>query len=168
MESNLSNFNVLPYSKQQLSVLVLLRVVIGWHIFYEGLSKLLNPNWSSLGYLMDSKGFFAEFFYTLASNPTLLKVVDLFNGWALFLIGLCLILGLFEKLVSIAGIILIGLYYLSHPPFIGLSYAAPGEGSYFIINKNIIELAGLIIILYFPNSRIIGMDRFVFMRKNKK
>ena len=63
MDKNLSNFNVLPYSNKQLSILVALRVVVGWHIFYEGLSKLLNPNWSSLGYLMDSKGIFAGFFY---------------------------------------------------------------------------------------------------------
>ena len=89
MENNLSNFNVLPYSNKQLLILVVLRVVIGWHIFYEGLSKLLNPSWSSLGYLMDSKGIFAEFFYTLASNPSLLKVVDLLNAWGLLIIGLC-------------------------------------------------------------------------------
>ena len=44
MENNLSNFNVLPYSNKQLLILVILRVVIGWHIFYEGLSKLLNPD----------------------------------------------------------------------------------------------------------------------------
>ena len=167
MDNNISNFNVLPYSSKQLSILVLLRVVIGWHIFYEGLSKLLNPNWSSMGYLLDSKGLFAGFFYALASNPSLLKTVDVLNTWGLLIIGLCLIIGLFEKLASIGGIILIGLYYLSHPPFIGYSYAAPGEGSYFVINKNVIELVALSVNLYFPNSRIIGVDRFLFKKKNK-
>ena len=167
MGNNLSNFNVLPYSNKQLLILVALRVVIGWHIFYEGLSKLLNPNWSSLAYLMDSKGIFSEFFYALASNPSLLKVVDLLNAWGLLIIGLCLMIGLFEKVAGIGGIIVIGLYYLSHPPFIGLSYAVPGEGSYFIINKNVIELVAIALILYFPSSRIIGVDRFLFKAKHK-
>jgi len=168
MENNLSKFNVLTYTNKQLSVLVILRVVIGWHIFYEGLSKLLNPSWSSIGYLMDSKGIFAEFFYSLASNPSILKVVDLLNTWGLLIIGLCLMIGLLEKVASIGGIILIGLYYLSHPPFIGLSYAVPGEGSYFVINKNVIELVAITVNLYFPNSRIIGMDRFIFKKSKNR
>jgi uncharacterized membrane protein YphA (DoxX/SURF4 family) len=81
--------------------------VVGWHIFYEGLSKLLNPNWTSLAYLMDSKGFFAGFFYELASNPSVLKAVDILNVWGLLIIGLFLMIGLFEKVTSIAGMILI-------------------------------------------------------------
>ena len=31
-------FKVPPYSKSQLTWLVILRIVIGWHIFYEGFS----------------------------------------------------------------------------------------------------------------------------------
>ena len=112
MENDSSKFNVLPYSNKQLSILVILRVVIGWHIFYEGLSKLLNPNWSSASYLMDSKGLFAEVFYFIASDPSILKVADILNVWGLLFIGLCLMIGLSEKLASISGIILIGLYYL--------------------------------------------------------
>ena len=168
MKNELYRFNTLSYSNKQLSILVILRVVVGWHIFYEGLSKLLNPNWTSLAYLLDSKGFFAGFFYGLASNPSLLKAVDILNVWGLLIIGLFLMIGLFEKITSLAGMILIGLYYLSHPPFIGLTYAVPGEGSYFIINKNIIEFFALAINLYFPNSRIVGFDRFIYLAKNKK
>lgn len=159
---------VLPYSRKQLNILVLLRVVIGWHIFYEGLTKLLNPNWSSVAYLLDSKGILADLFYSLASNPSILKIIDLLNVWGLLLIGFCLMVGLFEKIVSIGGIALIGMYYLSHPPFIGLAYNAPGEGSYFVINKNIIEMVAIAINLYFPNSRIIGLDRFIYLRRTKK
>ena len=31
------------YSNFQLTILVALRMLIGWHLFYEGLTKLLNP-----------------------------------------------------------------------------------------------------------------------------
>ena len=49
------------YTTTQLFWLVALRVLIGWHFLYEGLVKVVNPNWSSAGYLMDSQGFFSGF-----------------------------------------------------------------------------------------------------------
>ena len=127
----------------------------------------MNPGWSSDGYLLDSQGWFSGIFHWLASNESLLKFSDTLNEWGLLIIGLCLIVGLFEKIAAIGGIILIGLYYLSHPPFIGLTFAAPGEGSYLIINKNVIEMAALAVLFYFPSSRIIGVDRLIFQIRNK-
>ena len=50
-----------PYSGWQLGALVALRVLIGWHFLYEGLAKLVNPDWSSVGFLLDSQGVFSEF-----------------------------------------------------------------------------------------------------------
>ena len=38
-------------NKCQLYGLVTLRVLIGWHFLYEGVSKLINPYWSSAAYL---------------------------------------------------------------------------------------------------------------------
>ncbi len=60
----------------QLWALVILRVAIGWHFLYEGITKLLNPDWSSLGYLMDSKGLFEGMFHSIAGNAALLNVMD--------------------------------------------------------------------------------------------
>ena len=31
------------YSESQLTGLVILRILIGWHFLYEGISKLINP-----------------------------------------------------------------------------------------------------------------------------
>ena len=61
---------------------------------------------------------------------------------------------------------LLTFYYLSHPPFVGLKFGLPMEGSYLIVNKNLIELAAMIVLLLFPTSKIIGVDRVIF--KNKK
>ena len=36
------------YSESQLTGLVILRILIGWHFLYEGISKLINPYWLSL------------------------------------------------------------------------------------------------------------------------
>lgn len=142
--------------------LVVLRLAIGWHFLYEGIVKLLNPNWSSAGYLMDSEGLLAGFFQSLAANPAVMEVVDFLNMWGLTLIGLGLILGFLTQIATIAGIILLLFYYLSHPPLIGVTYAIPTEGNYLLINKTLIELLTLWALYYFPTGKIIGIDRFFF------
>lgn len=154
------------YTNAQTWGLVLLRLFIGWHFLYEGVVKLWNSGWSAGGYLMDSQGFMAEFFYTLAANPAVLSVVDFLNVWGLILIGLSLILGIFTRVALIGGMVLLGFYYLSHPPLIGVKYALPSEGSYLFINKNLIELAAMYVLFIFPSSHIVGLDRF--FRKNRK
>ena len=154
------------YSKWQLIWLVTLRVVIGWHFLYEGVVKVTNPNWSSVSYLLDSEGLLKGFFYKLAANPNILKIIDFSNVWGLIAIGMGLMLGAFSRIALWAGIILLFFYYLSHPAFVGLKYALPMEGSYLIVNKVLIELIALIVLSLFPTSKIIGLDRFIFTKKN--
>jgi thiosulfate dehydrogenase [quinone] large subunit len=155
----------MSYTNTQLSWLVVLRVAIGWHFLYEGLAKLINPNWSSVGFLLDSEGFLGSFFQSLANSPGMVNIIDQMNIWGLILIGLALILGLFSRAACISGIVLLSMYYLSHPPFTGLRYAVPSEGSYLIVNKNLIELIALAVLFVFPSSRYIGIDRLIFVKK---
>jgi len=155
---------MMKYSNTQLSWLVILRIAIGWHFLYEGMVKLMNPNWSSVGFLLDSNGFLESFFYSLSSDPSLVYLIDLLNIWGLILIGLGLILGFLARPACIFGIILLSMYYLSHPPFAGLRYAVPSEGSYLIINKTLIELIALAVLFVFPSSSIVGIDRFIFKK----
>jgi len=157
--------NSFNYSGKQQAFLVLLRVFIGWHFLYEGLVKAMNPNWSSIVYLMDSKGFMAEFFYSLASNQNVLGAVDFFNTWGLIAIGIGLILGCLTQIATVSGIILLAFYYLSHPSFVGAKYILPNEGSYLYINKTLIELAALAVLFVFPTGKIIGIDRLLFKKK---
>jgi len=160
--------NSLSYSKSQLYLLTALRVVIGWHFLYEGMVKLANPDWSSIGFLLDSQGAFRNFFYSLASNPDVLKVVDMLNIAGLIMIGLGLILGSFTRLATIGGIVLLAFYYLSHPPFIGLKYVLPMEGSYLIVNKNLIELVALCVLLVFPTGHLLGFDRLNYIIRKRR
>ena len=44
---------------------------------------------------------------------------------------------------------------------IGYFYAIPSEGSYLIVNKNLVELAALVVILLTPSGRFAGLDRIV-------
>ncbi len=152
------------YSKWQLTSFVVLRIFIGWHFLYEGMVKLINPDWSSIGYLLDSQWIFAGFFHSLATNPGVLAVADFLNVWGLVLVGLGLILGCFTRIATLGGIVLLAFYYLSHPPFLNLEYVMPGEGSYLIINKTLIELIALWVLFLFPTGKEFGFDRLIFYR----
>lgn len=149
------------YSGLQLYTLVVLRLFIGWHLLYEGISKLLTPNWTSAGFLRESKWILAGFAQWVTSNPTVLNIVDFLNTWGLIAIGIGLILGLFSKIASLSGAILLLLYYLSTPPLIGIEYSIPAEGNYLIINKTLIEAITLFLLAIFPTSHIIGIDLLV-------
>jgi len=151
----------MKYSQSGLFALVLLRIAIGWHFFYEGMVKVLNPSWSSKTYLLDSGGFAKSLFDWIAHNPTALSLTDFMNAWGLTLIGLSLLIGLLTRYATLAGMFLLALYYLSHPPFPGIESLFPADGSYFIINKTLIELFALYVVFAFPTSHIVGIERLL-------
>ncbi|MCG6923680.1 MAG: DoxX family membrane protein [Acidobacteria bacterium] len=148
-------------SRVQMVTVVALRVLIGWHFLYEGVSKLTADAWSAKGYLLQSRGPLAEVFRWMAADPERLATVDQLNMWGLTLIGLGLILGCFTRLASASGIVVILLFYLCNPPFVGYFYSIPAEGSYLIVNKNLVELAALAVILVTGSGRAAGLDRII-------
>jgi thiosulfate dehydrogenase (quinone) large subunit len=149
------------FTNLQLTTLVALRLLIGWHILYEGISKLITPNWSSLGFLSQSKWILSGFSNWIISNAGVLNVVDFLNTWGLIAIGTGLILGLFTRVAAISGAILLFMYYLNNPPMIGLEYTLPSEGSYLIVSKTLIESVALIVLVVFPTGSIFGLDMFL-------
>ncbi len=145
----------------QMIVLVFLRVMIGWHFLYEGVGKLLKPNWSAAGYLMQSRGLFAGLFRWMAETPSVLAVVNQMNIWGLMAIGLGLIVGCCTRLASAAGIMLILLYYACNPLLVGYYYSIPMEGNYLVVNKNLVEMAALLLIVVTSSGRYAGIDRIL-------
>ena len=129
----------------QLYGLIVLRVLIGWHFLYEGIAKLLNPFWSSAAFLLDAKWIFSSIAKWMVASPSILGLVDNLNMWGLTIIGICLVLGLFSRYASYAGMLLVLVYYLFTPSFWWLDYSRPGEGSYLIVNKNADQLSSLIL-----------------------
>jgi thiosulfate dehydrogenase (quinone) large subunit len=157
----LKSYSKENYTNVQAFFLVTLRVLIGWYFLYEGLTKLVNPDWSCVGYLLDSQGPFAGMFTAMAGNMTVVTVVNWLNIWGLTLIGLGLLLGLLTQLSLVFGIVLLIMYYMSHPALASVSYAMPMEGSYLIINKTLIEIFAMAVLLVFPNGNVAGLDRFI-------
>ena len=143
--------------------MALLRVVVGWHFLYEGLTKLFTPGWTSAGYLQSSTGFMSEHYQRLAADPQLLSIVDQLNIWGLLLIGVALMLGLLTRFAALCGVVLLALYYLAYPPLFGTEAPGVAEGHYLIINKNLIELCALVVVMFLPASSW-GLDGLFFRR----
>ncbi|HXY40311.1 MAG TPA: DoxX family membrane protein [Vicinamibacteria bacterium] len=147
-------------SRGQMVTVVVLRVLIGWHFLYEGIAKLTSPNWSASGFLLQSRGPLSGLFRALAVEPNLSRV-NFLNEWGLTLIGLGLIAGCFTRTASVSGLVVILLFYLCNPPFIGYFYSVPMEGSYLVVNKNLVEAAALAVVFTTGSGRAAGLDRII-------
>ena len=62
------------------------------------------------------------------------------------------------------GVFLLLLYYLAHPPFSSLPQG-PSEGSYWIVNKNLVELVALLVIYQFPLTSVFGLENLFTKKK---
>ena len=123
-----NDFTTASWSGLQIFSLTLLRVLIGWHFLYEGLTKLFStPVWTAKTYLLGSVGPFASVFQAIASHHGLLQVIDQLNIWGLILIGLSLFIGLFSRPFKLFGIVLLLLYYFAYTPFSSVIINAPGK-----------------------------------------
>jgi len=152
------------YSKWQLSSLVALRITIGWHFLYEGVVKLFNPYWTSKGYLLSSEGIFQPFFVWLAWD-SMIGMVDFLNVTVILVVGMALMLGSLTRIAAIAGIALLLLFYLAHPPLHGMKTSLP-VGSFWVVNYNLIETAGLLVVYLFPTGRYFGLDYLIGRKEN--
>ena len=140
------------YSKMAMFILVVLRLIIGYHFLYEGTIKLLNANWTAAPFLLQADWIFSGLFHSIVNNQTLLSAVNILNIWGQIFIGIGLIIGLFSSVSAIFGAILILLYYIAVPPFM--------NGALFI-DRNLLEIFTLLILFLFPTSNIIGMDYLI-------
>ncbi len=147
------------------ALLTLIRVLIGWQFLYEGIIKITNPAWTARPFLEGSRWIFGDLFRWMISGNTGMWLVDTANAYGLTLIGIALILGLFTRLAAWGGVTLLLMYYIAYPPFGGYSYGFPSEGSYLIVNKNMIELFALILLALTNAGIYYGIDGL--RRRNK-
>lgn len=143
--------------------LTILRVAIGWHFLYEGMSKLFMENWSAQSYLSNATGFVSGFYHWLAGGETLIRVIDFMNIYGLIVIGLALFIGLFIRAASVAGIALLLMYYFAYPPF-GTSLFGSAEGHFYIVNRNFIE-AFLLLWFVFAKETGYGIGAWLHQRR---
>jgi thiosulfate dehydrogenase (quinone) large subunit len=160
-------------STAQQSALILLRTLIGWHLLYEGYVKIIGPMWtrtgvplqpfSSAGYLKGATGPLSGLFHSLAASAWV-PTIDLAVAWSLFAAGLFLLLGLLTQLGCVLAAGLLALFYVSAIPLSGVAEPRT-EGTYLIVNKNLIELAAVMLLFTFRTGLIAGLDRWWVARR---
>jgi thiosulfate dehydrogenase [quinone] large subunit len=163
-------------SRAQSFLLVALRTLIGWHFLYEGYFKLATPGWgtdglplgawSASGYLRAASGPFASFFHAIGASPWI-GIVDQAVAVGLAVIGLGLMLGLATQVACLGGMALLALFYVSAIPIGGLPEPRM-EGAYLLVNKNLIELAALMVVFAFRTGAIAGLDQWFALSRPER
>lgn len=131
----------------------LTRVSIGWLFFYAGITKVLNPEWTSKGYLEGAKNL--TDFYSWLTQAGIINWVDSINQWGLTLIGLSLILGLFVRWSAVLGAIIMILYYI---PILDFPYPNPHS---MIVDEHIIYALTLLTLATLDAGKYFGLDRLL-------
>ncbi len=129
--------------------LAVARVALGWLFFYAGLVKILDVNWSAAGFLNNAKTF--PELYAWFASPSVIGVVNFINEWALLLLGVSLVLGLFVRWSTIPGALLMVLYY-----FAGNAFPTVPNG--FIVDDYIIYIAMPILFFVTNDGHYFGLD----------
>jgi thiosulfate dehydrogenase (quinone) large subunit len=130
--------------------LFLLRVSLGWYMFYAGITKVLDPDWSAEGYLRGAK--LAPAFYSWLTSPGILPVVNFLNEWSLTLLGISLILGAFVRYSGLLGALLMLLYYIP----LGVIY--PSEHA-MIVDEHVIYGLLMVYLALIEAGRHWGLDK---------
>lgn len=132
--------------------LFILRVSMGWLMFYAGITKILNPEWSAAGYMKGAKTFAG--FYAWMVQPNILPIVNFINEWGLTLLGVSLILGIAVRLSSVLGALLMLLYYFPVLVF-------PKAGSHsFLVDEHIIYVFVLLFFASVKAGRVWGLEKW--------
>ncbi|HIH13674.1 MAG TPA: DoxX family membrane protein [Nanoarchaeota archaeon] len=135
----------------------ILRILIGIIFIIPGWQDITNPKFSADSFLTKvAYGPFQSFYAGMAGNPA----VSLLVAWGLFLIGLCLLLGLLVKTASSLGIVMMLLFYLARFP--------PKHN---LIEEHIVYAAVLFALIVFEAGKFIGIDKYLaktkIVEKNK-
>jgi uncharacterized membrane protein YphA (DoxX/SURF4 family) len=83
--------------------------------------------------------------------------IDTATMWALMIMGVMMIVGLFSRVMALAGAGLVLSFYLVMPPWPGVP-AAPGPEHSLIVNKNLIEILALLMLATVPTGKWFGLD----------
>ena len=149
----------------QQTSLVILRTLVGWHFLYEGYTKLLHPAWSqggaplppwsSAAYLKAATGPFAALFHWMG-NASWIGSLDVAVAVALAAVGVSLMLGLFTQIGCAGAQALLVSFYLAAVPTGGADPRA--EGTYLLVNKNLVEACAVLVLFAFRTGSIAGVD----------
>ena len=128
-----------------------LRVVMGWSLFYAGITKVLDPAWSASGYLthVAEGNPFGGVWTAMAGDW--LWLIDPLNQWGLTLVGLALLVGAFVRWSAFWGAVMMLFYWASSLP---LAHAI-------VVDDHVVYAMLLFGLGAFGAGRILGLDEYL-------
>ncbi|WP_135827504.1 DoxX family protein [Halorussus halobius] len=132
--------------------LLTLRLVMGWTMFYAGITKVLDPSWSAGGFLgnaIPAGNPFTAFWTTLANDW--LWLIDPLNQWGLTLVGLALLVGAFVRWSAFWGAVMMLFYWAASLPL----------SNGIVIDDHVVYAMLLFGLGAFGAGRILGLDEFL-------
>ncbi len=128
---------------------------MGWLFFYAGYVQLMAEKWSAEGYIKSAKNFQELYFWLL--RPEILPIISQVNKWALILLGVSLIFGVFVRLSSYLGVVLMLLYYFVLP--------FPAQSTHgLVVDEHIIYIGVLVVLAALRAGRFMGIDSLLRTR----
>ena len=92
--------------------------------------------------------------YQWLASPNILPLVNFVNEWGLTLLGLSLIFGIFVRLGSILGAVLMLLYYI---PILDFPYPNPHS---YLVDEHIIYIFVLLLLTSLRAGRVWGLENW--------
>ncbi len=145
-------------SQVLLWVFTVIRIIIGWHFLYEGISKIIAEEleFSSISCRIEmdfrtaftawqTAGGFGIVFPEYLGNDTCRYGT---YAWSVHQVG------------AAGGTLMLLFYFLAYPPIPGYMFGVPVEGSYLWVNRTLLNFLSLQS-LFFLHRIHFGLDRLI-------
>jgi uncharacterized membrane protein YphA (DoxX/SURF4 family) len=99
--------------------------------------------------------------WVVPKNWTVINYLDWSTRWFLAVVGALLMVGLFTRLSSFAAAGFLLLTVLTQPSLPWLPTPPNSEGTYLVVNKNVIEMVALLVLMTTRTGKWFGLDAIV-------
>ena len=148
------NGSKLPHSLRL--AIFLLRITLGLNFVYLGFGTIFN---TGLGKELSGRSLTS--FYAWLSDPGSAGSFQFFLPYAFLAIGACLLLGLFTRTMSLVGIVLTLMNYISH-----INYATLGVSQ--LINDEVLVVICLLVLVFANAGTYLGIDNFIHIHLSSR
>ena len=141
----------MTYTAVERALIVFFRLSLGWIFLHAGFDQIMQASFSATGFLSHTRTFHDAF--AIFTGPRIAPVVSFIVKWGQVLLGLSLILGVFIRLSTIFGIILMLTFYLAH-----MNWPYNESHFYVVVGPHLIYAGVLLYLLVKRSGHILGLD----------
>jgi thiosulfate dehydrogenase [quinone] large subunit len=140
--------------------LILLRVAVGWFFLYQGITAILDPQWSVLPFISNAHTF-PDFYMSMSDSITASYISYLIKGLYV-LIGACIVSGLFVRVGAFLGALIMLFFYF---PLLQFPYVRYADVTYYIVDYHLMMAILLIYLFAARAGEVFGLGTlFKFSR----